>query len=221
MQWQAVLLPGDDDAALAIATEAQQLLPLLKNPIDVSLISLRPERLSLQWIELQLVLFLNRTPDDAGPFAAIVGGFDDTIYRTGQGAQARNALLGNPHVALAALASRFCSDVLFVHCSDGSCSSGYLKFSHGRLDNGVVYGWNGSDELWRLRPDSISVEIIDLETSGFNYYQPVAEVLTTAIGAGSDELFLSGNPVGGRCLRYQLMQKRQMVSPVTGVPEAN
>jgi hypothetical protein len=222
MHWQAVLLRGDDAIVRDLAVDAGRLILMLKNPIDVSLISLRPTGLNGEWVELKMMLFLNRQPEGGSPSGQVVAAFDHAAYQSGHGAEVLGLLALDPHLALAVLASRRAGRALFVHCSDGTCSSGFMLFDGGQLVQGSIYGWEGGDELWRFAPDSFRCDKIELGgVDEFNYYEPVASGLTGLIGVGVDELFLSGETVAGSGLRYQLMSKRQLVSPIQAVTEAN
>jgi hypothetical protein len=159
MRWQSVLIQGDDATVRDLAVDAVRLISMLKSPIDVSLISRRPTRLNGEWVELQLVLFLNRQPEGESPFDEAVAAFGHPVDLSGHGAEVRGRLAANPHVALAVAASRRIGRAIFVHCSDGTCSSGFLQFADGRLvlrlrirplvRGSVEEAWDRCAAVWR------------------------------------------------------------------------
>jgi hypothetical protein len=222
MIWQAVIVKATDDEVRAIATTAQQLLPSLANPIDVSVLSLRTPAVPMPWVVLRIVQFLSREIACAGPSDSVLTAFPQPSFQAGVGRSIIERVSRDPHVSLAVLASRAQGEATYLVARDGSCCSGHIRFQNGVFVSGVIYGWDGSDELWNLAPSEMSVRPIELGgPEDYNYYEPVATGLTQVLGPGADELFLS--PVGagteGQWFRYQLMAQRQLISPVVGVPD--
>lgn len=142
------------------------------------------------------------------------------LFQTGLGQEIQNQLSRDPCVGLAWSASRVHSDATYVVVSDTLCCSGYLHFRNGRPVFGSIYGWEGSEELWKISQDSVESKTISLEESEeYDYYSAAAEGLIQIAGPGADEIFLSGDDANFVWIRYRIMAEKQPVEVVTGVPE--
>jgi hypothetical protein len=222
MRWRAVLVKATDDEANDIAVAAQQLIPNLKNQIDASVISLRSPAVPAPWIVLRMYNFLNREPECSSVPACVSEAFPGTTFRDGSGSKALSEIAKEPHVALAILASRMRDEATFVVCCDSINCSGHLRFKNGVFVSGDIYGWEADEKLWSLTPDDFRSQHIELTgAGGYNYYKPVADGIVATIGAGADELFLSptGGGTDGEWLRYHILTKRELISPVVAKPE--
>jgi hypothetical protein len=222
MRWRAVFVKATDDEARDIAVAAQQLIPNLTNQIDASVVSLRSPAVPAPWIVLRMYNFLNREPGCGNAPTCIGEAFPGTAFHAGPGSAALAEIAKEPHVALAVLASRMRGEATFVVCSDTLCCSGHLRFTNGAFVSGEIYGWEGNETLWSLSPVGFRSEQIELTgPGGYNYYKPVADGIIATIGPGADELFLSptGGGTDGEWLRYHILTKRQLISPVVAKPE--
>ncbi len=222
MQWQAVLVRATDEEVRSVVTAAQQLVPCLVNPIDVSVLSLRTPAVAPPRVVLRMFAFRNRPVESARAPDCVAHAFQQQAFQVGLGRAIVEQVSRDPHVGLAVLASRFQGEATYLVARDALCCSGHIRFRSGMLVSGSVYGWEGCDELWTLAASGPSSRAIELGgPQEYNYYEPVATGLTQVLGPGADELFLSPTGAGteGEWLRYQVLAKGRPVSPVVAVPD--
>ncbi|MEZ6143324.1 MAG: hypothetical protein R3B84_22380 [Zavarzinella sp.] len=222
MRWRAVLTRATDAEAREIAVAAQQLIPSLTNKIDASVVSERSPAVPAPWLVLQMFNFQSRRPEFCNMPTCIGEAFSDSVFQTSPASDALKEIAKEPHVALAILASRILGEATFVICSDTLCCSGYLRFTNGDFVTGEIYGWEGNSSLWSMSRNSYREEEIELTDEGdYDYYKPVVDGLIETIGPGADELFLSpiGGGAEGECLRYQILAKRELITPVVAINE--
>lgn len=222
MSWTTVFASVTPEQVKRIAEEFQQLIPLLSNPADVSVLHLPHPKGRYPQSQLQLVTFLNRetsfdSPPDICTFA--FASFGD--HTQGPEREFYDWIVTEPNATLALLASTIVGEATFIIFSDSLCCSGYLTCQNGTVHAGEIYGWEGTEYITNIFEDgTIGTGTFGSSAEERDYSESGTYGLETIFGEGVEawELAEEYDSDPANTIRYRLMYKKELVLKIEPEP---
>lgn len=212
LNWHAVLVKATDEETAVIARRMQPFVSALRTPVDVSVIADKGIGQAAGLTSLRVVQFRNRPIECVNPPEELRQEVGKLGLASEDGGPSE---LSDPNILLAMVASRAVGRAVFVFYSDSVCGSGYADFRSGRLNEGLIYGWNGTERLCSFSDGQSQSKNQALD--GYDYASPLREGLEKLILRNVDpidfSLAFASEPATS--LRFRLMAKRELLATVT------
>lgn len=212
-RWDFTAIPNNPTSAYDLGCALQSHLQYALPPIDLSLIVTDVSDAVADTAFVDLVAFKNRDVSIAPtlpPLLTVLDLFSKTPPAFA--AEAVAELRKTPAVLIACIASKLFSTATCFLYSDSLCSTGYLHFVDGAIDDANVYGAGGTDTVISVRRCNVEFSACGCEPA-YEYWLPWQDGVRRYLGWTGDSESLGSAIDGSPSYRLYLMEQRTLVLP--------
>jgi len=198
---------------LEVASAYQALLVHVEKPINISLLHI-PHADGSSLSQYGVVQFNDKEKSFATPPATVEQAFSEIPFSGPEDQAFKRRLFLDQNLALAVELSRVTGRALYVVHSDSYCSSGYVLFEAARALEGVIYGWEGDENLFEFGPGFVRGVQLPVEQTQYWKYASLGVNRHLGDTAPYEEFLDKFDYSTSAISRYRLMLQKELVKEV-------